>query len=94
MRTYGKLPGFKYLYRTDSEGSVVLRLPSEGFLGLVDKKNDWILRRDDQEGISRSIGEVAVQTPIWAVEKGIIDDIQNEVMRWQFPELDEAGFLE
>ncbi len=93
MRTYGNLPGFKYLYRTDSEDTVVLRLPSEGLLGLVGKKNEWIIRRDDQEGTSRSMGEVAVQTPLWALDKGIIDDIQNEVLRWQSPELYEAGFL-
>jgi hypothetical protein len=85
-----RLPGFAYLYGDPGSDIVTVRVPSEGLLGLVGKKNAWRLNRRDPGGISKCRAEIFVNSPYWVIEQGIASRIEQEIERWQFPEIYEA----
>ncbi len=87
------LPGFKYLYQGHPDNVVIVRLPTPGLLGMVGKKNEWKVRRGDHGGFGKCCSEMVTQSPLWAVENGVVAEAQAELERWMNPILAEAGML-
>jgi len=90
VQTYGRIPGFKFLYKTRGENTAVVRLPAEGVSGLFGKKNEWVVRRNDDESVIHCCTEMLGKSPFNLVENGTIAEAEEELRRWQYPELHEA----
>ena len=91
MQTLGLVPGCSYIYRTASDDIIVVRLPGDGLLGAIGRKNVWVVNRNDQAGIWRCAAEMMVKSPLWAVERGIVSQAQRELQCWEHPWMKELG---
>lgn len=57
---------------------------------MVGKKNEWKVRRGDHGGFAICCSEMVTQSPLWAVENGVVAEAQAELERWMNPILAEA----
>ncbi len=76
-----KLPGYSYLYKTSSPDTVAVKLPAEGVLGVLGRKQEFFVTRGPN--YADECARVLVSLPLWAVERGIYGKIENELDRWQ-----------
>ena len=87
MQTYGRLPGFQFLYKTSSSNAVIVRVPAEGVLGAFGRKQEFLFKRSDTDDNSEEFVELIGCLPTWAHEKGVLAQVENELNRRQFPQL-------
>ncbi|MCG3138134.1 MAG: hypothetical protein HJJLKODD_01994 [Phycisphaerae bacterium] len=85
-----QIPGYKYLFATHDQDTAILRLPDSGLGGLLGLKKEWRLYRQNTSHNSQVVGEASVNIPTWALEKGIMNEVSEEILRWQNPKAYDA----
>lgn len=79
---YDLLPGYRYLYRTNKNDLAVVRLAAQGLLGLLERKQQWVISRRHPGAAYRCISNMLLDSAIWLIQNGTVGAAQREAERW------------
>lgn len=91
MKAKDLIPGFRFIYETDSRDVAIVRFCGAGVGGLLGlTRLEWVINRNDPKSILQCCSELLMKAPIWAAENGEIEAVHAEIDRWANPILHEA----